>query len=351
MLMEGRPLQGRELEQLKQFLSRMELTYDDGIEYSVCILDENYDIIGTGSVDHNVIKCVAIDPEHQGQGLSASVISSLVQYEFEQGRTQFFIYTKPKNLRMFADMGFYTILQTPDILFMENRASGFAKFLSGLKAETPPEALNLEAGAPDSEPCIGAVVANCNPFTKGHRYLIEQALKQCDYLHLFVLSDNRSFFSAEERYQMVQEGVRDLPHVILHRTSDYMISAATFPTYFFKDQMQGEKANCRLDLELFAQRIAGELHITKRFVGTEPFCSVTRGYNEEMKQVLPAYGITVTEIERTCLDEVPVSASEVRRCLEAQDHERIQELVPNAVYEYLCRSGRLSSGMREQELK
>ena len=67
----------------------MELTYDEGIEYSVCILDENYDIIGTGSVDHNVIKCVAIDLEHQGQGLSASVISSLVQYEFEQGRTQF----------------------------------------------------------------------------------------------------------------------------------------------------------------------------------------------------------------------------------------------------------------------
>lgn len=223
MLLEGKPLRGRELENLKQFLRKMELTYDEGIEYSVCILNEDYEIIGTGSADGNVLKCVAIHPDYQGQGLSAAIITQLVQYQFEKGRPHLFIYTKPKNLRMFADMGFYSILQTEDILFMENRRAGFGKFLEGIRRESPEEAFSEKVKA-------GAVVANCNPFTLGHRYLMEQALTKCDYLHLFVLSDNRTAFSARERYQMVQRGISGLDRVILHKTSDYMISAATFPT-------------------------------------------------------------------------------------------------------------------------
>ena len=41
---------------------------------------------------------------------------------------------------------------------------------------------------------FGAVVMNCNPLTLGHRYLIEQALKQCDYLMIFVVQEDKSFF-------------------------------------------------------------------------------------------------------------------------------------------------------------
>lgn len=328
MLLEGRPLKGKELGSLKQFLGKMELEYDEGIEYSVCMLNEDYEIIGTGSVDQNVIKCVAIDPDYQGQGLSASIISQLVQYEFEKARPHIFIYTKPKNLRMFADMGFYTILQTEDILYMENRKEGFGRFLEKIKRETPSKAMENEA-------VIGAVVANCNPFTLGHRYLVEQALSQCDYLHLFVLSDDRSTFCAKDRYEMVKRGIQGLDRVILHKTSDYMISASTFPTYFFKDRAQGKQANCKLDLELFAARIAPRLHITKRFVGTEPFCKVTGEYNESMKRLLPGYGIQVEEIERLTSKGTVVSASWVRKCLEEKDYEQVRELIPESVYEYL----------------
>lgn len=332
MLLEGRPLRGKELENLKKFLDRMELRYDEGIEYSVCMLNENYDVIGTGSVDQNVIKCVAIDPNYQGQGLSAAIITNLIQYEFEKARTHIFVYTKPKNQMMFADMGFHTILKTPDILFMENRAAGFTRFLQNIRKETPEEALNPQH-------TIGTVVANCNPFTLGHRYLLEEALKECDYLHLFILSDNRSTFSAKARYEMVQEGIKDLDRIILHRTSDYMISAATFPTYFFKDQAQGEQANCRLDLELFATRIAPELHITRRFVGTEPYCSVTRAYNERMQEILPEYGIEVHEIERKTREDKPISASEVRSCIAQQDDARARELVPEGVWNLIKKPG------------
>lgn len=325
MLLEGKPLRGRELQCLKEFLLRMDLQYDEGIEYSVCMLNEDYEVIGTGSVDQNVIKCVAIDPAYQGQGLSAEILSNLIQYEFEKARTHLFIYTKPKNHALFGDMGFYTIYETEDVLFMENRARGFSEFLNTIRQETPGEAL-------DKTKCAGAVVANCNPFTKGHRYLLEQALSQCDFLHLFILSDGRSMFSAEERYEMVRQGIQDLDRIILHRTQDYMISAATFPTYFFKEQRQGQQANCRLDLELFGLKIAPVLGITKRFVGTEPFCRVTKAYNEAMGAILPSYGIGVAEIERKQEGNMAISASYVRKCLDTGKLDQIKELVPEHVY-------------------
>lgn len=328
MICEGKPFSGGELEKLKKFLNRMDLKYDDGIEYSICILNDEYEIIGTGSVDQNVIKCVAIDPDYQGQGHSATILTSLIQYEYEKARTHIFIYTKPKNLPMFADMGFHTILQTSDILFMENQVHGFERFLEELKKETPQEALKKGCRA-------GSIVANCNPFTLGHRYLVEYALQSCEYVHLFVLSDNRSIFSAHDRYEMVKLGVQDLNRVILHRTSDYMISAATFPTYFFKDQMQGKEANCMLDLEIFGSQIAPELGIACRFIGTEPFCRVTDSYNTAMKRSLPSYGIEVEEVERKTNGETAYSASEVRSCLAKGDYERVRSFLPEAVYKYV----------------
>ena len=330
MLLEGRPLRGKELQSLKDFLKRMGLQYDDGIEYSACILNGDYEIIGTGSVEGNVIKCVAVDPDCRRQGISAEIISNLVQYEFEKARTHILIYTKPENKAMFGDMGFYAIFETDSILFMENRSRGFAEFLENIRQETPENAL-------DELRTIGAVVANCNPFTIGHIYLIEQSLKQCDYLHLFILSDNRSYFSADERFEMVRQGTAHLERVILHRTQDYMISAATFPTYFFKDRMQGQKANCMLDLELFAARIAPQLNIAKRFVGSEPYCAITREYNEAMKEILPHYGVEAVELERhNNIDGKPVSASDVRRHLENKEFDAIKMLVPESSYKYLC---------------
>ena len=231
---------------------------------------------------------------------------------------------------MFEDLGFYTILKTDRVLFMENKKTGFTDFIEKVKAESPKDALK-------EGKVIGAIVANCNPFTLGHRYLIETALKQCDYLHLFVLSDKRTFYSASERYEMVKEGVKDLDRVILHQTSDYIISAATFPTYFMKEKTEAGKANCRLDLELFGKRIAPELHITKRFVGTEPNCAVTDCYNVTMKEVLPGLGIEVTEIQRKEQEGTAISASRVRQAVKEGKAEEIRGLVPESTWEHISK--------------
>ena len=70
-MLEGRPLKGYDLERLKEFLKSMDLDYDAGIEYSICLEDEDYRIIAAGSVEENVLKCIAISPDHQGKDFQA----------------------------------------------------------------------------------------------------------------------------------------------------------------------------------------------------------------------------------------------------------------------------------------
>ena len=125
MILTGRPFAGEDRRRLKEFLGRMGLSYDEGIEYSVCVLNQAYEIIGTGSADRNVLKCIAVHPEYQGEGIAAEILSELIQYEVEQNRPHIFIYTKPENEDLFCSMGFYEILKPPEVLFLENKKKGF----------------------------------------------------------------------------------------------------------------------------------------------------------------------------------------------------------------------------------
>lgn len=330
----GNPFTGTQLKQLQDFLHRMGLQYDEGIEYTVCLLDEQGNIQATGSLDHNVLKCIAVAPEAQGEGLTATVLSDLIQYAFDQGQTRLFLYTKPRNREYFGTLGFYEILCTDQVLFMENRQHGFASWLALLKEETIRQApAALEPGKK-----IGAAVMTCNPFTNGHRYLIEQSLGLCDFLHVFLLSDSRFEFSPEERMDMLETGIQDLPgreRIILHTTQDYLISAATFPTYFFKDREEGQHADCELDLQIFWEKVAPLLHITLRTAGSEPFSELTADYNRQMQAILPQHGIDVQIIPRAACHDRAISATDVRKAFASGNLEGLQDLVPAAVCQKL----------------
>lgn len=305
---------------VQQFLTQMDLAYDHGITYSV-LLQEDGEIVATGSLEANVLKCIAVSPTHQGMGHMATVVTALYGELVRQGIRHCFVFTKPKNQAMFQDLGFYPIVTTQDVLLLENQKNGMALYLQGLKEET----LIGDYGK------IGAIVANCNPFTNGHRYLIEQASHDCDLLHLFILSQGEGMFTAQERYAMVQAGVADLPNVCLHQTGDYLISHATFPTYFIKEQ--AHQANCLLDLTLFHQYIAKALHIQVRYVGQEPFCAVTNNYNRTMEQYFADKDIAFVELPRKTVDETPISATFVREHIGQWD--AIAPCVPVTTLSYL----------------
>ena len=199
---------------------------------------------------------------------------------------------------------------------------------------------------------------NANPFTLGHRYLVEKASEQVEKLFVIPVKEDVSLFPYEERLEMIRSGCRDLATVL--EGSDYQISAATFPTYFLKDLTEASETQMRLDLDLFARHIAPALGVTVRFVGTEPSDPLTARYNELMKEVLPSYGISVIEISRLkeipgqagddkCLagdDEnvmagldrpspAPITATEVRKSLEHGSFQAAAALTPPTTWPYL----------------
>ncbi len=319
----GSPLRGARLDRAKQLLAASGLDYDGGVEFTV-LLEDGGEPVATASRERNVLKCVAVSPERQGEGLAATLVTELFKEAFAKGVRHLFLYTKPDKRRMFADLGLYPVVETPDVLFMENVRDGVKKFVAGCME-----------GVPEAEGAVGAVVANANPFTNGHRHLVAEAARQCARLHLFVLSEDRSEFPAADRFRLVAEGTRDIPNVSVHPTGDYLVSSATFPSYFIKDKAAVGAINYELDLTVFARCFARPMGITKRFVGEEPLCAVTRGYNEAMLDFLPRHGVDVVVLPRLETDGEAISASRVRALLKERNWEAVRRIVPETTYEYL----------------
>ena len=317
-----RGLKGPKKEKWAQFLAQAGLEADEQLESTVLVWDEGA-LIATGSRMGNLLKCIAVDPLRQGEGLTATLLTQLRQDAFASGHSHLFLYTKPQNEFMFSSLFFYPIAKTDTVLLMENKRGGIESFLKTLPEVT-------------KDGTVGAAVMNCNPFTRGHRYLIETAASQVDRLYVFVLSEDKSEFSAADRLELVKRGTADLPNVTVLPTGPYLISSATFPTYFLKEREKAEQVHCLLDIEIFSKYYAPRFGITRRFVGTEPLSPMTNQYNEALKAHLPAKGIDVCEIPRLEQGETPISASAVRAQLAAGAWDKLRTLVPETTYDYLA---------------
>ncbi|HBG16166.1 MAG TPA: [citrate (pro-3S)-lyase] ligase, partial [Firmicutes bacterium] len=312
---------------LEEFLNKQDLKLDQDVEYSIALY-KGEKIVATGSFSGRVLKSIAVDDEHKNAGLSARILTGLLREEYERGRTHLFIYTKPENRSVFSELGFYTIAQVPSrVILMENRPEGIKNYLAEISKE------KAEGGG-----ISAAVVVNCNPFTLGHKYLIEYAASRCEKLHIFVLWEERSVFPAELRYSLIKEGVGHLPNVVLHKGGNYIISAATFPSYFIKEYQEQVETHARLDLEVFSKYIVPTLGISKRFVGDEPYCEVTAAYNRIMQEVLPACGVGVEVVPRLTYDGLAVSASRVRELIRMNKIDEVKGLVPESTYRFLLSS-------------
>ena len=182
---------------------------------------------------------------------------------------------------------------------------------------------------------MGSIVMNCNPFTYGHRYLIEQALKKVDYLIIFVVEEDKSVFSFTERFVMVCEGVADLENVKVVPSGPFILSRTTFPEYFIKIRDEELEQNVENDITLFAEKIAPRLNIRYRFVGEEPEDDVTNEYNNAMKRILPQNGVELIEIPRKMQNRKVISASKVREILEHDTIRGLCELIPETTLQIL----------------
>ena len=309
------------LAQIDALLQREGITRDAHLDYICALRDGDDEIIATGSCFGATLRCFAVSSGHQGEGLLNEIISHLVQVQYARGNTHLFLYTKVTSARFFASLGFYEIARVDGpLVFMENRRSGFPNYLKNLEKTK-------------SSGVSAALVMNANPFTLGHQYLVETAAKNCDTLHLFVLSEDASLVPFTVRKRLVQAGIAHIPGVVLHDSGPYIISSATFPSYFLKDEAAVIDGHARLDLAVFT-RIAQALNVTHRFVGEEPTSQVTGLYNRIMAQELPKAGVQCHVIPRREAGGKAISASTVRAALQNGDWDTLKALVPATTLDY-----------------
>ena len=315
------PSDKRSLRQIDALLQKEGISRDGNLDYMCAMRDGHDEIIATGSCFGSTLRCFAVSSEHQGEGLLNEIISHLMDVQYSRGNMHLFLYTKVNSSKFFGDLGFYEIARVDGTLvFMENRRTGFPGYLKALE-KTKKDGVSA------------ALVMNANPFTLGHQYLVETAAARCDTLHLFVLSEDASLVPFSVRKRLVQEGTAHIPNVVLHDSGPYIISSATFPSYFLKDEAAVIDGHARLDLAVF-KRIAQALNVTERFVGEEPTSQVTGLYNTIMAQELPKAGIACRIIPRKEADGKAISASTVRVALQNGDWKALEALVPSTTLQY-----------------
>lgn len=190
---------------------------------------------------------------------------------------------------------------------------------------------------PDWAENVGAVAVNANPFTLGHRYLIEQALKEVDFLYLFVVEEEQPHFSTSNRHAMVAAGIADLEDRVRMISSGRWIgSSFSFPEYFTRERGVYYIPDTTIEGLAFAFLIAPELGIKVRFFGDEPTCTVTRSYQRQVEHMLGLAGLRSRTFPRFERDGKPVSASRVRSLLKDGNFEAIASLVPDGTLKRLA---------------
>ncbi len=306
------------LEKLRLFLKSNNLTLDK-ID-TAYVIEENSEIIACVCKDRNVLKCFAIDDQYQGMNFTDKLMTSV--FSERLGNEDYFIFTKVENRSVFMDYGFKPVHETTKVSLLHYGPNTIENVLSSMTK------VNKETGA---------IVMNLNPMTLGHLYLIEEAYKQVEHLIIFVVEQDDSQYSFKDRMELVRKNTEHLKNISIFPSTMYIISAATFPTYFLKEQKIIERQQALLDIGIFGHYFAPYFSIKKRFVGNEPFDVTTAMYNEQMKSILPSYGVEVVEVSRKMMGEEIISASRVRKLINERKWDKVKEIVPKATYEFLCK--------------
>ena len=334
--------------QVEDFLGSNGLRLGE-VDLYLAVLSAEGTILAGGGLQRDILKCLAVSAEARSLGLSVPLISRLLSVASERGYTNVKVFTKPENLSVFESLGFKLLASAPKAILLEN-GRGLADYCAYLRAHPAP----------------GVIIMNANPFTLGHKYLIEQAdfstrptglgrndkdpsighgrndksivisseARRAESRNLVIIpvKEDASRFPYTERLAMLRAGAGELADVV--EGSDYQISAATFPTYFLKNLSDAAETQMRLDIDLFGRHIAPALGARVRFVGTEPADPLTARYNALLKELLPNYGVQLVEIPRLTIEQ-PVTATEVRALMDEGRFREASALTPASTWPYL----------------
>ena len=322
------------LKQLHAFLTPLGFMFDPRmVDYTMTLCDSDGKIAGTGSYQGQVLKYMVVAPAYRTTNAFSVIVTHLINLLMKKHK-QIFAFTRPGNAQSFVHMGF-TEVATAEPLYtlLEFGYLSIRDYRDYL----------LSRKVANAAPPTAAIVVNCNPFSNGHRYLIETAAKQSKVVYLFVVEEDRSVFPFRDRWKLIEEGTRHLKNVLMLRGGHYVVSGATFPRYFLQSEEPDlvTRNQAELDVTIFAQHIVPVLGITRRYVGTEPYSPTTGAYNAAMKTILTSCGVEVIEIERKAegmdFDGNPnyISATKIRKAIRDGNLNSVMDFLPPCTLAYL----------------
>ncbi|WBW98042.1 [citrate (pro-3S)-lyase] ligase [Oceanirhabdus sp. W0125-5] len=315
-----------QLDDVKKFLKNFDLEFEENIDCTI-VIKQGGKIVGTCSKSGNILKCFAIDSSMRGMGLSSKLVTWMNNKLFDQGVYHSFIFTKPENINIFTGVGYKLIQKVKEVALLETGVENINKHIKRII-----EKYDLKNNKK------AALVMNCNPFTWGHRYLIEKASLENEEVIIFIVEEDRSLFPFKYRYELVKQGVADLKNVKVVPGGEYIISSATFPNYFLRKKDDVLRIFTELDASIFGEYFCNELSINKRYVGEEPFCEVTQAYNETLSDTLEKYGVELEIVKRREFKGKAISASQVREVIKGGEISYLKNLVPDVTMKFLLSS-------------
>lgn len=331
-----------DLAQAEALLAASGLSLPAGRTYGLGFYEDGQ-LAACGFLADTVLCGICVAAHAREGGLATAILSRLVLHGRQEGASHFFIFTKASEAQKFRDSGFDLVAATHDAALLEQGRPNYADWLNAAKAALRDHGWKTDAAdAPPAELSphtrLGAIVMNANPFTRGHEYLARTAAAACEKLLVFVVEEDVSVFPFAVRLELVRKGLAGVDNILVLPAGPYMVSRASFPAYFTADAKVGS-VHAALDCAIFATRIAKDLGIGLRFVGTEPLDPVTAAYNAAMAAVFEKHGIELREIPRLQTDGQAISASKVRALFKGDvcgaDWQEMAQLLPPVTLDFL----------------
>ena len=319
---------------VKGFLADLGFEFDPSeVECTMIVYNLKGELVGTGSHLGRILKYVAVSPKYRDTTAFALIVTYMTEKLLKIYKHTF-VFTRPENSVRFRGLGFTEIASAPPLFtileFGFESILTYQDYLKSIKR-------------PAGKYGVAALVVNCNPFTNGHKYLIEKAAAENELVYLFVVEEDRSAFPFRIRWELIRKGIQQLSNVQMVRGGMYIVSGAIFPTYFLKNETISDvmEKQAELDVQIFANYVVPVLGISRRYVGTENYCATTAAYNLAMKKILPSAGVEVIEVTRktaiTVGRETPnfISASKIRDAIRADKLDDLIEFLPDSTREFL----------------
>ena len=308
-----------EIERIKDFLLSWDKIFEEDINYSLYAVQGD-DIIATISLSDYIIKCLCVKDEYKDGNLEKELINKLIDKLKNDNKYYYVVFTEIKYESIFLSLGFNKIVSTFKTSMLEYGTPLIDTVLDRLKQRIES---SLDCKLDESKVC--GIVLSADPFTNGHLSLVEEGIvRKYDYILVFVLSENKGFFTDKERLSLAYVSLLPYENVIVIPSTKYIVSQMTFPGYFLHEDKYSEWA--RIDALVFRDHFMRKLNISKRFVGSETDELMIQ-YNDILKEVL---GDKLEIIERIKLGDKPISAKDVRNHIKLGNLEEVQRLVPRA---------------------